>query len=140
MIQSTADATFRALGTAVHQTVPHSAAGAVSPVADTSQCPHPPAPCQQLTLIDTSTALTGLYWWEDVNESGNFHITYPVPDFFGVRDVRNNLVYVLYEDGEAELYDLTADPWELNNMVDSPAYAVTRAQLDARMRELAGMP
>jgi hypothetical protein len=140
-IQTTADLTFRALGNVIKSTFPYATAS-IQSVADTSQCPHPdnPSACKQLVIGDTSAALTGFYAWEDVDQSGNFQVSSPVPDFFGVRDVRNGYTYVQYEDGEAELYDLTADPWELNNVIDAPAYQTQRAALDARMRELAGIP
>ena len=127
VIQATADATFQALGQVVADAVPHASAH-----VDTTK--------KQLNLLDASAALTGFYWWDDVNQSGSFQVTYPVPDFFGVRDVRNGFTYVQCEDGEAELYDLNVDPWQLNNAIADPSYAAVRARLDARMRELAGFP
>jgi arylsulfatase A-like enzyme len=127
VIQATADATYKALGNVVHDTVP-SAIASLDAIK------------KQLNLLAGSAALTGFYWWDDVNQAGSFEVMYPVPDFFGVRDVRNGFTYVQYEDGEAELYDLNADPWQLNNAIADPAYAAVRAELDARMRELAGVP
>jgi arylsulfatase A-like enzyme len=141
VIQATADLTFQALGNAIKEIVSY--AGALeAAVGDTTQCPHPdnPSGCKQLEIGETPGTVAGFYAWEDVNQSGNFRVNYPVPDFFGVRDVSAGFTYVQYEDGEAELYDLNSDPWELTNVIDDPAYAGSRAALDARMRELAGTP
>ncbi len=140
VIQATPDLTFQALGKSIREIVGNATTG-LSSVADTTQCPHPdtPSACKQLVIGDTSPALNGLYAWEDINESGNFRVNYPVPDFFGVRDVGAGFTYVQYEDGEAELYNLNSDPWQLTNVIDDPAYADQRAVLDARMRELSGI-
>lgn len=35
--------------------------------------------------------------------------------------------------GEKELYDLTADPYELNNVINQPAYAAVQADMAARL-------
>lgn len=126
-IQDTAEATYYGLGAAVVGAVPNSQ----FTQNDTAQ---------QLGIIDTSAAQTGFYWWSEINQADGFTVTYPLPDFFGVRDVRNGYMYVHYEDGETELYDMNVDPWQLNNAADDPAYAAVRAGLDARMRTLAGLP
>jgi N-acetylglucosamine-6-sulfatase len=44
--------------------------------------------------------------------------------------------YIEHDTGERELYDLQADPWELNNQAANPAYAAIRNQLAARLGQL----
>jgi arylsulfatase A-like enzyme len=44
---------------------------------------------------------------------------------------RYKYVAALY-DGD-ELYDLVADPWEMRNLVDDPAYAGVKAELRGRV-------
>ena len=44
--------------------------------------------------------------------------------------------YVEYETGERELYDIAADPYELNNRAGSPSYAAVEAALAARLNQL----
>ncbi len=44
--------------------------------------------------------------------------------------------YIEHDTGERELYDLQADPWELENQADNPAFAATRAQLAARLAQI----
>lgn len=41
--------------------------------------------------------------------------------------------YVEYENGDKEFYDLTNDPYELTNQVNSAAYQTKKAELDARL-------
>lgn len=53
----------------------------------------------------------------------------------------NGLVYVSYEDGEEELYDLRTDPHQLDNLVGNKAYArkLDRLRADLRaVRDCAG--
>jgi arylsulfatase A-like enzyme len=51
--------------------------------------------------------------------------------------VRNDqFKYVEYVTTESELYDLAADPYELQNQTNNPAHASTKATLAARLREL----
>ncbi len=126
-IQGTADATFAALGTAVATAIPNTAIA-----QDTT--------AKVLSILDTSAAQTGFYLVGDVNQAGSFALDYLEPDGFGVRDVRQGFTLMEYEDGEAELYDLNVDPWQLNNSISDPAYAGVRATLDQRMRALAGIP
>jgi arylsulfatase A-like enzyme len=126
-IGASASATFGTLGTAITQHVPHTAIGIGTSTS-------------QLSIADTSPARLGIYWIDDVNASASFTIVYPIPDFFGVRDVANNFTYVEHGSGEVELYDLTVDPWELDNKAGNPAYAVTQSRLAARTRELLELP
>jgi N-acetylglucosamine-6-sulfatase len=44
--------------------------------------------------------------------------------------------YVEYDTGEQELYDLEADPWELQNLAYDPATEALRASLASRLAEL----
>ena len=45
--------------------------------------------------------------------------------------------YVIYRDsGAEELYDLKADPHEINNLAGDPAYAATKARLIAKLEQL----
>ncbi|MBU3674664.1 MAG: sulfatase [Solirubrobacteraceae bacterium] len=45
--------------------------------------------------------------------------------------------YVIYRDsGAEELYDLKADPYEINNLAGDPAYAATKARLIAKLEQL----
>jgi N-acetylglucosamine-6-sulfatase len=51
-----------------------------------------------------------------------------VPSYCGVRTdnyapIAGSWMYVRYSTGEQELYDLVADPWELNSQHANPAYA-----------------
>jgi arylsulfatase A-like enzyme len=126
-IQGTADATFAALGTAVTSAIPKTTI-----TQDTSK--------KVFSIVDTSPAQTGLYLVGEVNQSGALTLDYLEPDGFGVRDVRQGFTLMEYADGEAELYDLNVDPWQLNNSINDPAYGGVRATLDQRMRTLAGIP
>ena len=44
--------------------------------------------------------------------------------------------YVELETGEREYYDLINDPYELDNLIDDPAYADVIAQRAQRLREI----
>ena len=47
--------------------------------------------------------------------------------------------YILYEDGSEELYDMIADPRQLNNLAGDPAHARVQANMRERLLEKAGL-
>jgi arylsulfatase A-like enzyme len=55
---------------------------------------------------------------------------------FSVRSARWR--YVRYADGSEELYDHAVDPYEWENLADSPAHAAVKQELLGQMRALAG--
>jgi len=61
-----------------------------------------------------------------------------VPAYCGVRNEHD--VYVEYDTGEEELYDLDTDPYELDNLAGDPSYAALQASLHQRMLELCSPP
>ena len=53
------------------------------------------------------------------------------------RGVRSkSFVYVRYDDGFEELYDMTKDPAQLQNVANNPAYAQVKADYAARLSNL----
>jgi arylsulfatase A-like enzyme len=89
-----------------------------------------------LNIVDLSTTFDGVYWVEVRDAAGVVKVLNAVPDYFGVRDLDGDLTYVEHETGERELYDNPADPWQLDNRADAPAYAAERARLSQRVTEL----
>jgi arylsulfatase A-like enzyme len=77
-----------------------------------------------------------VYLWEEVDQNQAFETITPLPNYVGVRDVDGGFTWVEYETGERELYDLKADPQELVNRADDPAYAATRARLENRLKDM----
>jgi N-acetylglucosamine-6-sulfatase len=61
-----------------------------------------------------------------------------VPAYCAVRNQQD--LYVEYETGEQELYDLTADPYELTNLASDPTRATTLSALHSRMAQLCSPP
>lgn len=59
-----------------------------------------------------------------------------LPSYCGL--VSTNRKYVEYVDGERELYDLAADPYELENLANLPERAAEVAALSLRLAELKG--
>jgi N-acetylglucosamine-6-sulfatase len=57
-----------------------------------------------------------------------------IPEFYGVRTTEWK--YVEYATGETELFDLNNDPYELNNVTNSTAYATIKAELKEKLDEL----
>jgi N-acetylglucosamine-6-sulfatase len=62
----------------------------------------------------------------------------PIPSYCGVR--ASSAVYVYYKTGEEELYDLTADPYELQNVAADPARATVLAKMRTRVSQLCQPP
>jgi arylsulfatase A-like enzyme len=56
------------------------------------------------------------------------------PSFAAIRT--ESYMYAEHDTGEAELYDLTLDPFELESRHDDPAYALIQAQLASRLQDL----
>jgi len=90
---------------------------------------------------DFSALLTG----GGGTHEGEVYIAKPVPTakafpmFRGVYAERDGVTYtyVRYESGEEELFDLTADPWQLQSVHRRPEYAATLDLLRARTGVLA---
>ena len=53
---------------------------------------------------------------------------------FGLR--RGNFVYISHDSGEEELYDLSADPFELESLHASAPHLALKAELEARLAQL----
>jgi N-acetylglucosamine-6-sulfatase len=62
----------------------------------------------------------------------------PVPAYCGVHTSR--WVYVKYATGEEELYNLAADPYQMQSVAEDPAYAPILASLRARLVEMCQPP
>ena len=122
-IEASADETFDRLRTAIAAHVPNA-----TPV-------HQPAN-DRLAILDRSPDHAGVYVLVKRDQGSVIDHPYPVADWFGVRDVARALTYVEHESGEVELYDLRADPWQLENKAADPAYATTREGLALRLADL----
>ncbi len=66
------------------------------------------------------------------------HIDHVIPTYCAVRN--EGFLYVDYDTGEEELYDLAGDPLQLDNVVTDPAYAATLAAMRTRLAELCVPP
>jgi arylsulfatase A-like enzyme len=71
--------------------------------------------------------------WDNKKDEASYRAVTPVPPYRAVRTQR--YLYVKYEAGEHELYDLGKDPYELHNLYDS-ADPDLIAQLDSRLDAL----
>lgn len=94
------------------------------------------APAGQIILVDLSPGHDGVYIWEEVDQGNVLAPANTLPDYYGVRDVAGGYTYVENEVGEVELYDLNADPWQLDNKAADPAYAARRTAMAARLQQL----
>jgi arylsulfatase A-like enzyme len=61
-----------------------------------------------------------------------------IPTYCGVRSTQ--YAYIRYQGGDEELYDLSADPWELTNVALSPSYTSVRDALRLRLAQLCSPP
>jgi cysteine-rich repeat protein len=120
-IGASADAAFANLGAAIVAHVPFTAYASGH---------------NMFVVLDNSPNHDGVYVLVERDQAGVIGHQYPIPDYFGVRDVTNGFTYVEYETGEVELYDLSADPAQLDNRADDPFYAATRARLAQRLADL----
>ena len=71
--------------------------------------------------------------WGNKKEETAYRAVTPVPPYRAVRTQR--YLYVEYESGEHELYDLSKDPYELHNLYDSADPALI-SRLDSRLDAL----
>jgi arylsulfatase A-like enzyme len=84
-----------------------------------------------------STRRSFVRWREDIllehwpTEEG---VGSMIPQFYSVRTAEWK--YTEYSTGEAELYDLVNDPYELQNLAGKMAYKKIQAELAARLQEL----
>ena len=62
----------------------------------------------------------------------------PLPGYCAIRNER--FLYSAYDTGEEELYDLGADPFEMENRARDEGYGETVAELRARTEELCPRP
>lgn len=79
----------------------------------------------------------GIAWAEGVLMER--HAGDPPSIFYAVQT--NRYMYSEYGNGDVELYDMAADPWQQQNVVDDPAYGAARAGMAALLAGLlAGEP
>jgi N-acetylglucosamine-6-sulfatase len=62
----------------------------------------------------------------------------PIPTYCAVRN--QGYTYVDYQTGEQELYDLAADPYQLQNQAGNPAYASILSSMHDRLLQLCDPP
>ena len=55
---------------------------------------------------------------------------------YGMSTERYKLIHYYYDIDEWELYDIKADPLELKNVYNDPAYAIIKADLHKRLDNL----
>ena len=55
---------------------------------------------------------------------------------YGIRTKRYKLIHFYYDIDAWELYDLTKDPEELNNVYDNPSYTDTVQKLKIELKRL----
>jgi len=84
--------------------------------------------------VPLQAVAAGVYPDRDVLLESYAERRWDVP-YHGVRTP--HYVYVEYDNGERELYDLAADPYELENRAGDPRYVATEAWLADRTAALA---
>jgi arylsulfatase A-like enzyme len=81
-------------------------------------------------LEDTDEDLRDHYFYEYFpEERAKFH-----PKNFAIRTRTAKLIHYPENPAWNELYDLKKDPYETENVIDDPAYAATRTQLEKLLR------
>jgi arylsulfatase A-like enzyme len=85
---------------------------------------------KSLVSIITNTATS---WDESVLMEVR---TQGLPKFYGVRVP--GWKYLEYDNGDKELYDITADPYEMQNQANQSSYAAKQAELAQLMRTMRG--
>jgi arylsulfatase A-like enzyme len=75
---------------------------------------------------------------QSAEEGRRFRSAAVPPAYWGV--VTDRFVYVAYDTGAEELYDLERDPFELRNLARDPGSAAVLARLHARLAELRAPP
>ncbi len=103
-------------------------------IADAAGAPHPRTEGTSL-LAPLQGDLAG---WRGDFLIEHMEGTNPVPTYCGVRSARWK--YVRYATGEEELYDLAADPYELDNLASTAPVAGVLDERRARLRELCSPP
>ena len=98
-------------------------------IADAAGVRHPPTDGRSLLPV-----LGGDARWRSDFLVEHMEGTNPIPTYCAVRSQR--WMYVSYATGEQELYDLGADPYELENLSADPAHERVLEGRRARLREL----
>ena len=81
--------------------------------------------CQGVSL--GSVPCSGLSFYAHQSRAGGY-----------VGVVTSRYVFVRYDDGDRQLFDLETDPAELNNLVEAPGSGATIASLEAKLASLLG--
>jgi N-acetylglucosamine-6-sulfatase len=90
-----------------------------------------------MSLIPAARHPNHLLGRELLIEAGNPAVSehaQPAPPLVAIRTQR--YVFIQYDDGEQELYDLATDPYELQNQAANPAYAQVRSLLATELSRL----
>jgi arylsulfatase A-like enzyme len=99
-------------------------------IADAAGVPHPPTDGRSLLPLLGGERSS----WRSDFLIEHMEGTNPIPTFCAVRSER--WTYVRYSTGEEELYDLVADPFELENLAADPAMRPVLDDRRTRLREL----
>jgi len=98
-------------------------------IAEAAGAPHPSTDGRSLLPV-----LSGGASWRSDFLVEHMEGTNPIPTYCAVRSER--WMYVSYTTGEEELYDLRADPYELENVASDPGHRQVLEDRRARLREL----
>jgi N-acetylglucosamine-6-sulfatase len=72
--------------------------------------------------------------WQDISPNNPEGPTAQIPTFYALRT--KDWKYVEYDNGDRELYDLKADPYELHNLAGQSAYTSIMLTLSAQLKTL----